>query len=52
MAAKKGKLPCFDCNQLGHWAGDPECQHPGAGLGRKGPKKHEHGAPTFRECGK
>ncbi|CAK9107883.1 unnamed protein product, partial [Durusdinium trenchii] len=40
MANKKSKLPCFDCNQLGHWAGDPECKNPGAGLGRKSPKKH------------
>ena len=31
-----GKFPCFDCNMPGHWAGDPECPKPGAGLGRKG----------------
>ena len=31
-----GKHPCFDCNQLGHWAGDAECTKPGAGLGRRG----------------
>ena len=39
--AKKssGKHPCFDCNQHGHWAGDSECPKPGAGLGRKGPRK-------------
>ena len=39
--AKKssGKHPCFDCCQHGHWAGDPECPKPGAGLGRKGAKK-------------
>ena len=36
---KSGKHPCFDCNQHGHWAGDPECTRPGAGLARKGPKK-------------
>ena len=29
------KHPCFDCNLPGHWAGDPECQKPGQGLGRK-----------------
>ena len=39
LASKKGKTPCFDCNQLGHWAGDAECPKPGAGLGRKGPKQ-------------
>ena len=40
--AKKqsGKHPCFDCGLQGHWAGDPECQKPGQGLGRKpSPKK-------------
>ena len=36
-AARKasGRYPCFDCNQHGHWAGDKECQKPGAGLGKK-----------------
>ena len=29
-----GKHACFDCGLSGHWAGDPECQKPGAGLGR------------------
>ena len=34
IAAKKacGKHTCFDCGQAGHWAGDPECKKPGAGL--------------------
>ena len=27
---------CWDCDQPGHWAGDPECKRPGQGLGRKG----------------
>ena len=41
VGAKKasGKRPCFDCGQPGHWAGDPECSKPGAGLGRKSPPK-------------
>ena len=30
-----GKHPCFDCGKVGHWAGDKECEKPGAGLGRK-----------------
>ena len=30
-----GKHPCFDCGLHGHWAGDKECQRPGAGLARK-----------------
>lgn len=36
-ASKKnsGSHPCFDCMEHGHWAGDPECKRPGAGLGRK-----------------
>lgn len=29
---------CFDCDQLGHWAGDKSCPRPGAGLGRKNKK--------------
>ena len=31
--------PAFDFGQPGHWAGDPECSKPGAGLGRKSPPK-------------
>lgn len=35
-----GKHPCFDCGEAGHWAGDPQCSRPGAGLARKTtPKK-------------
>jgi hypothetical protein len=30
-----GKHPCCDCGLHGNWAGDKECQRPGAGLGRK-----------------
>lgn len=30
-----GKHACFDCGLHGHWAGDPECQKLGQGLGRK-----------------
>ena len=29
---------CFDCDQLGHWAGDKSCTRPGAGLGRRDKK--------------
>ena len=32
---ESGKHPCFDCGLHGHWAGDKECQRPGAGLARK-----------------
>ena len=35
MRKSSGKFPCFDCNMPGHWAGDPECSMPGAGLGKK-----------------
>ena len=40
VAAKKasGKHVCFDRGQGGHWAGDPECKHPGAWLARPKPK--------------
>lgn len=45
-AAKKasGNHLCFDCNQSGHWAGDPECTKPGQGLGRRSanPKGKPH----------
>lgn len=45
-AAKKasGNHLCFDCNQSGHWAGDPECTKPGQGLGRRAaaPKGKPH----------
>ena len=41
IAARKAssKHPCYDCLGIGHWAGDPECPKPGAGLGRKQPGK-------------
>ena len=29
---QKQNTKCFDCDQTGHWAGDPQCKHPGAGL--------------------
>ena len=32
---QSGKHPCWDCNEHGHWAGDPQCPKPGAGLGKK-----------------
>ena len=32
---QSGKHPCWDCLQHGHWAGDPQCPKPGAGLGKK-----------------
>ena len=32
ILAKKARFPCYDCNMPGHWAGDPECTRPGAGL--------------------
>ena len=32
---ESGKHPCFHCGLHGHWAGDKECQRPGAGLARK-----------------
>ena len=25
ILAKKARFPCYDCNQPGHWVGDPEC---------------------------
>ena len=31
--------PCWDCGQPGHWAGDPQCQKPGAGLNLPKKKK-------------
>ena len=36
VAARKssGKHPCFDCGQIGHWAGDEACPTPGAGSAR------------------
>ncbi len=51
VQAKKqsGDHRCWDCDQVGHWQGDPECKKPGAGLGkknrsgsspRKGPQRH------------
>ena len=40
---QSGKFPCFDCLQNGHWAGDPQCPSPGAGLGRKKPQS---GSPS------
>lgn len=48
--AKKlsGKFPCFDCLQSGHWAGDPQCPSPGAGLGRK---KSQGSSPPPRPPG-
>ncbi len=30
----KEKSDCWDCLERGHWAGDPACKMPGAGLGR------------------
>ncbi len=37
VQAKKqsGEHRCWDCDQAGHWQGDPECKKPGAGLGKK-----------------
>ena len=31
----KARSKCLDCDQVGHWHGDPQCKKPGAGLGRK-----------------
>lgn len=41
IAARKqsDKHRCFDCDLPGHWAGDPQCTKPGAGLGRKNAAK-------------
>ena len=36
--SQKKNTRCFDCGQLGHWAGDKMCTKPGAGLGRKDKK--------------
>lgn len=34
QSKKTAKNPCFDCGEGGHWAGDPQCPSPGAGLAR------------------
>ena len=36
---QSGKHPCWDCLQHGHWAGDPQCPKPGAGLDKKDGEK-------------
>lgn len=36
--SQKKVTKCFDCDQIGHWAGDKACPRPGAGLGRKNKK--------------
>ena len=28
----KGSSKCFDCGEVGHWAGDSSCKKPGAAL--------------------
>ena len=38
VSNQKKVTRCFDCDQLGHWAGDKSCPRPGAGLGRKNKK--------------
>ena len=52
VAAKKasGKHVCFDCGQAGHWAGDAECKHPGAGLARPKPKAGPLDSACSRTC--
>ena len=40
-ADRKKDSACFDCNECGHWAGDPACQKPGAKFGRKEKQANE-----------
>ncbi|CAK9111469.1 unnamed protein product [Durusdinium trenchii] len=39
---QKSATKCFDCGEMGHWAGDAGCKAPGAGLARpKGKPKSQ-----------
>ena len=39
---QKSTTKCFDCGEMGHWAGDAGCKAPGAGLARpKGKPKSQ-----------